>query len=288
MVAKDTAVVLAEASEVVEDAVDILEDRVSWLVKNPKALIGIALLTGVVVGSAATYLVVRQKLTSRFQAEADEQIQDVKDHYAILNKEGKNGDLAALASVYSDEERAEGEKIAEREGYVAYDKIRPSVEKVVEVTEEITVTQAIVEATLPIERNVFESDNPDDYFIFSEELVKREERPDEPYVITKEEWDANESDYDQAELTYYEGDDVLTDAMSKAVPDIDGTVGVENLLRFGHGSGDPNVVYIRNGILSLDFEMSHSSGKFAKEVLGFDDELTHSDRRPRKFRASDE
>jgi hypothetical protein len=288
MVAKDTAVVLAEASEVVEDAVDILEDRVSWLVKNPKALIGIALLTGVVVGSAATYLVVRQKLTSRLQAEADEQIQDVKDHYAILNKTGPNGDLAALASVYSDEERAEGKQIVEREGYMAYDKVRPSTEKVIEVVEEITVTQAIVEATLPIERNVFESDNADDYFIFAEELEKRAEKPDEPFVITKEEWDANETDYDQAELTYYEGDDVLTDSKEKPVEDTDGVVGNENLLRFGHGSGDPKVVYIRNNNLSLDFEMSHSSGKFAKEVLGFDDELTHSDRRPRKFRASDE
>jgi hypothetical protein len=79
----------------------------------------------------------------------------------------------------------------------------------------------------------------------------------------------------------------LTDEVDTIVPDVDATVGVENMLRFGHGSGDPNVVYIRNPKLEADFEVTRSAGKYAKEVLGYDDgeHLQHSrGREPRKFR----
>jgi hypothetical protein len=135
-----------------------------------------------------------------------------------------------------------------------------------------------------IVRNVFESDNPDTYFDPEEEAERRATKPNEPFVITADEFNENETDYEQQCLTYYDGDDVLADQQDQPIPEIDKVIGYENLLRFGHGSGDPMLVFIRNNKLEVDFEVTHSDGKFAKEVLGFDDELKHEDKRPKKFR----
>ena len=298
MAAAKTAEKVVESSDLVEDAKDILEgttdlveDGASWLSQNPKAAMIIAATIGVLSGGLACYLVVNSRLKAKYQAIADEQIADVKSKYTVERIVDPKPDLAVLA------ERAEAltkqEEIIERSGYLPYDKT-PLAEAVKGLQgdpeeEEITVTQAIVEATLPIERNVFESDNPDTYFDFREELERREQHPLDPFVITQEEFNDNDTNFDQKTLTYYDGDDVLTDEQDQPLDEMDRVVGVENMLRFGHGSGDPNIVYIRNARLELDFEVVHSDGKFAKEVLGFDDELTHSDRRrPRKFRDSDD
>ena len=128
-------------------------------------------------------------------------------------------------------------------------------------------------------------------FDYEEELKRRD--PDKPYLITKDEFFENGPNYDQLSFTYYEKDGVLLNQEDEIVDDFRG-VGAENLMRFGHGSEDPNVVYVRNVNANLDFEISLSKDSYA-ESLGFtpdDDDLTelqHSDRRPlRKFRDSDQ
>jgi hypothetical protein len=61
-------------------------------------------------------------------------------------------------------------------------------------------------------------------------------------------------------------------------------------LKFGHGSGDPNVVYIRNDKRQSEYEVVHDPGLYSVEVLGL--EIEHNTRtqdlrhanRPPKFR----
>ena len=299
--------VIADSKDIVEDVVDLVEDTVelaktSWLVKvkaNPKALIVGALVTGVVIGGVAGYLISAKRSQRKWQKQADEQIEQVKDHYAAVYKTDES--LEDLAAKYDAEPSEEvvaerllsPEEVAERTGpeRIAYNKVTPTVEPPVTPFVEQTVTEAIIEATMPVELNVFESTNPDTYFLYSEELVRREQRPDDPFVISQEEFNNNDTEYSQRTMTFYEGDDTLADEQDSPINlnDRDKLVGNENLYRFGHGSGDPNVVYVRNTVLELDMEVVHSDGKFTKEVLGFDDELKHSEhRRPRKFRLSDE
>jgi hypothetical protein len=62
------------------------------------------------------------------------------------------------------------------------------------------------------------------------------------------------------------------------------------VLVFGHGSGDPNVVYIRNEKLQAEYEVLRDPGSYEIEVLGGHVEremqevdLKHS-RQPGKFR----
>src|SRR5690606_9493676 len=103
----------------------------------------------------------------------------------------------------------------------------------------------------------FESSDPETYWNWDEELERRENEPDKPYVITLEEYMAGEKNYTQTALTYFDGDDVLADERDSIIEDIEATVGRENMLRFGHASNDRNLVYIRNDRIELDFEVVH-------------------------------
>jgi len=57
--------------------------------------------------------------------------------------------------------------------------------------------------------------------------------------------------------------------------------------KFGHGSGDPNVVYIRNEQYTAEIELCRSPNSYAEEVHGF----KHSDeveyRTPRRYSIDD-
>lgn len=114
-----------------------------------------------------------------------------------------------------------------------------------------------------------------------------------PYIITKEEFFENETDNEQAKYTYWDQDkpEILVDDADEFNPiaDIDGVAGNDNLLHFGYGSGDLEVLYIRNDLINLDLHITRSSGRYADEVMGLEDgepHLKHS--APRKFRIRDE
>jgi hypothetical protein len=80
-------------------------------------------------------------------------------------------------------------------------------------------------------------------------------------------------------------------AMQKdeVIDEQDELIGLANLSRFGHGSGDPNIVYVRNEEKKLDIEIVHSDRKYAVEVHGFaDDEIRHSSMKRRSPRRSDD
>lgn len=113
--------------------------------------------------------------------------------------------------------------------------------------------------------------------------------PDHPYIITEEEFLANETDFSQTSITYYAGDQTLADERDQEIPYLDPIVGASNVNEFGRGSSDPRIVHIRNERLSTDFEVVKHDGKFAYEVMG----LEHADgghrgqkimNRPRKVR----
>lgn len=104
---------------------------------------------------------------------------------------------------------------------------------------------------------------------YAEELKRR--TSSEPFIIHEEEFRSSEKGYIQVAYTYYAEDDVLTDEDDRPLPHADKIVGEENL-KFGHGSGDPNVVFVRNDQMGLDMEISRSPNSFEQEVLGVEDE----------------
>lgn len=135
-----------------------------------------------------------------------------------------------------------------------------------------------------VETNIFDETGPKDLDM---EKELRERDPEFPYILSKDEFLAAEPGWPQLSLTYYAGDDVLTD-ISDQIVDIEATIGRGILKRFGHGSGEENIVYVRNVKLEVDYDVNRSFGTYAHEVAGFDDDedddtLTHSfQRMPRR------
>lgn len=111
--------------------------------------------------------------------------------------------------------------------------------------------------------NIFPQD--DDDWKWELELDARRANPGKPYILHRDEYYHNEDDLDQVTITYYEGDSILTDDGDVPVYDPEKIVGQ---LAFGHGSGDPNICYVRNDKLGVEYEVLRDRGYYQVEVLG--------------------
>lgn len=110
--------------------------------------------------------------------------------------------------------------------------------------------------------HIFTSHDDSDWN-YEEEMKERS--PDAPYIIHHDEFHAREYEYPQTTLTYYAGDDVLVD--EKDVP-IYNYARIVGELKFGHGSQDESIVYVRNEKLEGEYEIILENGHYAIEVLG--------------------
>lgn len=111
-----------------------------------------------------------------------------------------------------------------------------------------------------------------------------------PYVITEDEWSEGQDHYDTINLTYFAGDNVLSDDEDKPIDKVGEIIGTDNLGMFGVGVEDKNVVFVRNEIMATDFEITRREDEYKVTVLGFrsDNNLQHSDEpMPRRRRLQD-
>ena len=74
-----------------------------------------------------------------------------------------------------------------------------------------------------------------------------------PYIIEPEEY-GNKADNECTVLMWY-GDDILTDTYGVNVDDIVNTVGREFIDHFGDNPEEPDVVYVRNDRLEMDYQI---------------------------------
>ena len=83
----------------------------------------------------------------------------------------------------------------------------------------------------------------------------------DPYVIAP--YDFGELDgYDQIELTYYEGDDVLEDEEYNVITNRNELIGADSLFTFGEYEED--AVFVRNDRLKADFQILKDYGTYAE------------------------
>lgn len=112
--------------------------------------------------------------------------------------------------------------------------------------------------------NIFTQEDPT--WDYKEEETKRNDNPNRPYIIHRDEFDNREAEgYGREQLTYYAGDDVLCD--EKDVPVYEPKKVVGELI-FGKGSGDPSIVFVRNDYLEMEYEVLLDRGHYIVEVLG--------------------
>jgi hypothetical protein len=115
--------------------------------------------------------------------------------------------------------------------------------------------------------------------------------PNGPYVISIDDYmDDEGSPFTKVEMTYFEGDNVLIDSAEHIVPDIDGTIGANNLTKWGMGTTDKDQVYIRNERLEIDIEVTRDDGTYTRAVLGIisEDEIKRSMTKPLRMRDGDD
>lgn len=109
--------------------------------------------------------------------------------------------------------------------------------------------------------SIFPEIDPD--WDWAVEMPKR--NPDNPYIITIDEYMDDDQGYSQSTLTYYKGDDVLTDELDMPIYNAER---IASPLIFGKGSRDPSIVYIRNERLEAEYEVIIDHGYFQVEILG--------------------
>lgn len=205
----------------------------------------------VTVGFAAGYFVARKRLEQEFEDLAKREIAEAKQFYSVLHKKDKfeTPEAAVAELIPSDEQNEFTQAATAMKVYQGdlEDKIQPH-----------DVIQQNVFVAAQVNVNLSDAD-------WEKELRNRTEEA--PYVLNQQEFMANDNDNVQVTLTYYAGDKTLVDEREDLIDNIDKLIGEYNLEKFGHWSGDARILYVRNDVKDLDFEIVLDDRKYA-EVAG--------------------
>jgi hypothetical protein len=224
---------------------------------------GLGLLAGGAIGAVVAGFVVERRLRTKYEQLAEEEITQMREHF--------HAKAVAL------EEKPALDGLVKDLGYVPVVQEGPQTAPVADPGAPNVTVESESES-----KNVFDEAkerlqeiDPDEGWDYDIERANRSHKV--PYVIHRDE-QGETPGYTEATFTYYEGDDVLCDARDKIIDARDEVLGSDFQDKFGHGSGDPNVVYIRNDELGCVIEVCRSPNSYAEEVHGF----KHSDEPPRR------
>jgi preprotein translocase subunit Sss1 len=229
---------------VVEEVADNLEEMAQVTRRLNTKSIGLVL-GGAAVGFAVGFYFGYKKNKEKIKADAFRQsehdIAQIREHY-------QQKVLAAT-------EKPDLEEVIEERGYD-----RPLKAPVPGVIEPDSIRADLL------------TDEPDEKVVwdYQKELDHRVRNPDDPYVIHQEEYMAQETGYRQVAYTYYAVDDVLVgEDEFHPLPHADIIVGLNNL-QFGHGTDDPDVVFVRNNEHQLEMEICRLHKSYEEEILGIE------------------
>jgi len=307
--AEKTAEVVAEG---VEEAIDGVVDVVEVVRNNPAVLITVGVVAGL-AGGVGGYFIAKKRLQSFYEEVAESEIAQAKDFYARINKVGPDGQVMTPKEVMM-ERHSLGEAVAatavrEYQGRPDPDPLQPvaseadliaeaksvqgspsddqldenQIQKMERALNGAGIHPLVVEEETTV--NIF----TDPTFDLAEEMKYRTK--EKPYIITHDEYFEADKEYDTIQLTYFEQDDTVVGENDQPVDDVDSQIGEDHLVRFGHGSKDRNVVYVRNDTLQTDYEVTKSAGSYL-EHLGLGPEpdgfsIKHSAAERRAFRHGD-
>lgn len=248
--AADAAAEVAQHAEQMETLI-----RSMSRTKLKYGLLGAAI--GTAVGATVTFVLVSRRAKTKFSKIADDEIAEMRLHYQekIKAAESTAQKLAPIKEI-----------VVER-GYAHPDEPPNEPPPMMIKPPAVERQEKRPPPPEPETRNVFEEAEITHEWDWHEERKSRS--PDIPYVIHYDE--RHEMDYQDVTLTYYDGDDVLCDDRDDIIdPDRrNELLGEEWLHRFGHGSGDAAIVFIRNDKLEIMYEVVKSPNSYAEEVHGF-------------------
>jgi len=239
---------------------------------------GATSIVSLAAGFAVGYKLAVHRLNDVYNEQMEEEIRRTRDYYERNTKpfadpveavkvlkpeeEQKAKEDASKAAVVTDDVTVETlERVVNG---LKYNKITPASDRppVVEVKEEVVTTRNIFDR----QKDVVDPEDDPNY----DEMVDDREHQS-IYIVTHEEHMENPHELETVTLTYYAGDNVLSEN-DKPVEDVEATIGGVENLQFGRWSKDANVVFIRNETLAIEYEILRSSGKYTVEVLGLDED----------------
>jgi hypothetical protein len=236
-------------------------------------------IVGAGIGSVASILILQKKVERHYQNIANEEINSVVDTYKLLRKQPPYDDPRTAVQAY-----------AERMDELQY--LNDGGEEPDEETKEAEgdLAELIVahahshKDPRPVLSNIWDTEGVPEVMTEAEMedgALFGTRSPDHPYVISFKEFMEDEEHYDKISIEWFEFDNTLADDREQIIPDVDEMVGRRNLSRFGQGSEDPNIVYVRNEHLHIDFEIAYNDKGYAEVVLDIDPEPRQKRRVPK-------
>lgn len=289
---------VADGMHVVGEEALALEAATRGLQAVNLAYFGLGLAAGAAIGGFAAWKVAYAKAEAKYSEISAEEIAQARDHYnakaAALENEASKRDLSEIVRERGyvpepdESEMSASPPLAVAPPAAVTDRAAEIAESEDAAAGEPPDDEGLVEAPEPVTRNVFhEHGEPEDVWDWHKERSQR--TPMRPYVIHYDEREEQQA-YDVVTYTYYEQDDVVCNERDEPLSEEEreSIIGEENLSKFGHGSRDATVVYVRNDRLEMDMEIIQSPNSFAEEVHGFEPEIRHSYRRRERIQDHDE
>lgn len=247
--------------QVVEQVADNLEGAAEVARRIDPRLVSY-FLGGVGVGAAIGFFVGyrynREKIKAEAFKESEAEIESIREHYRQKATADANvTEKESLSAIVVREGYVEEEDAA-RQGMLDLEALR----------------QRPLKPSVPVDpaKRIFRSTETEkdkmDNWNFAREMATR--TGDRPYIIHQDEFAQNDTEFSQVTYTYYVEDDVLVDESEEIITDRDALVGRGSLNRFGHGTDDFNILYVRNPVLEMEIEICRSPGSYEVEVLGLE------------------
>lgn len=221
-------------------------------------------------GAAAGYFLSKKQIEARLIEEYDvrleEEVERTKRHLSLMYKTDDNSDPTKILARRTPQ-RPEGIAADDNATWANSSDKPLDEEGVVTVTKIIKGLRygppnVVVEPAKPglnKPNNVFSHIPPDD-----------PEDDNLPYVLTVEEFNQGLMGHDTTTLTLY-SDGVLVDEDENPLDDVNKTIGLNNLKKFGQDpTGDDTTLHVRNKRSTIDFEIIKSEMTYA-DVVGLNE-----------------
>jgi hypothetical protein len=280
---------------------------------NVKLIVGGGLIVAgtFALGYGTGYYFTRKSMIADFQRAVDSEVAAYRDHSDRINKEGRYSDPSNLVTKpsqgrYSDSSDLVTKSDSYEDSYhVVVDEVPIFQQKISELgysgiealqqgDKDLAESQGSIsnafETYGDYDADGFDDDDDDDGFEEESplDIDNLEPRLVLPlasevaaFAISETQYQVTKLNWDKMSVTYFQEDDTLCDAEETIIPDLDGTINYQNLQYFGVESGNDKVMFVRNPIREVDFEVELVEGAYSKIVLGIDDWDSNTTKSPK-------
>ena len=247
----------------VEPVAEVVADNLEETAKVVRAITSSHILflgAGLVVGAVGGFMLGQRLLREKIRAEEFEKTREEVEEIRTLYYD----------KLTAAEPKPSLEDMVEEKGYSTVEKVEERPLK-----SPVPITQPLRNPTEEQQKALDEAkeslERVEDSLVWDYEKEVPKRSKNHPYVVHQDEFNENPDEYQQLTWTYYANDNVLADENDEQVSRPELIIGLDNLMKFGHGSDDSNVVFVRNERLEIDFEVCRLFKSYAVEVQGLDD-----------------